>query len=142
MASSLGLIDPSTLVAMFSAALQSIQTWYQVRDSRRARNAFDNRLAEARTDPQIQQQGQTLATLIPPDILKSMSDRVWQCWTDYKETLDGGTIPEVDRAADGIKKCLCRELRRINDLNGNIPDGELRKWWNAYCNNPAKTPAR
>jgi hypothetical protein len=137
MASSQGWIDPSTLVALFSAALQSIQTWYQVRDSSRAREAFDRCLANARTDPQIQQQNQIVEALIPADILDSLVDRVRQCWTDYQETLDGGTIPEIDRATEGIKGCLCRELARIKNLNGDIPDGELRKWWNAYCNKPA-----
>jgi hypothetical protein len=110
-----------------------------VRDSRRARQAFDSRLADARTDPQVLVQGKILGAIVPADVLELMVKRVWQCWTDYKEVLDGAMTPEIDRATEGIKQCLCRELARIRDLNKGIPDGELRKWWDAYCN---KQPSR
>ena len=49
---------------------------------------------------------------------------------------DNDYLPgEIDDATEALKKCVCRELHRLQEVNGNIPHGILRNYWNQYrCN--------
>jgi len=128
------LLDPSILISIFSAALQSVQTWFQVRDSKRAADAAKLQFQHAQTDPRMRAQADLLIQLVPSEVLQLMIGRVNGCWDDYSAVLSGEFLPnEVDKATLSIKACLCRELKRIYDLNGSIPEGPLRSWWENYC---------
>jgi hypothetical protein len=133
MASSLP--DPGLIVAFFSAALQTVQTWFQVRDSETARATFQRTFAAAQSSPEVILETRNLTALIPPDILEKMTNRVMQCWSDYEQVLGPHSLPgQIDRATEGVIACICAELHRIYRLNGSIPPGQLEKWWKAYCN--------
>jgi len=128
--------DPAAIVALYSAAMQTIQTWFQVRDSRQAQQAFDERFRSARVDSEVRLQAEDLAQIVPAHILEQMAARVFRCWESYGDVLKGGFLPsEVDEATESVQACLCRELKRIYGLNGSIPPGEMRKWWKEYCVN-------
>lgn len=128
-------LDPAVIIAIFSAALQSVQTWFQVKDSKKALQAFDKRYNASNTDPQVRREADALIQTIPSDILELMAGRVIACWDGYREVLKGDYLPsEVDKATESVQSCLCRELSRIYKLTGSIPEGELRKWWDMYCN--------
>ena len=132
-------MDPALLISGVSATLDAIQTWYQVRDSRRAAAAFESRLESAQSDAQIRQQAELLASLVPVEVLHTMTERAHRCWTRYHEVLTGEFLPgEVDEATESVRKCLCRELQRIRKLNGQLPAGVLQRWWDAYCKTEAK----
>jgi hypothetical protein len=127
-------MDPTLIVTGFSAVLQATQTWLQYRDSKRAAEAFRSRITNAPKETRILQQAATLAQLVPQPILDTLGGRARKCWERYLDVLKGDFLPgEVDEATQNVKKCLCRELKRIHDLNGSIPAGDLSEWWNAYC---------
>ena len=132
------LPDPVTFIATVSAALQAVQTWLAVRDYRAAAQAGDAGFRSGATD---QQAAGELATLVPREVLADMTKRVKGCWEKYRSVLndDQEYLPdEVDNATEAVKRCICRELRRIHSLNDTVPAGDLQNWWNAYCVAPAE----
>lgn len=127
-------MDPTLVISGISALLQAVDTWVTYRDSERAAREFDVGMAQARREPSIRQQAQILTNLVPQPILDTMGARAERCWEQYRDVLEGGYLPgEVDEATRNVKACICRELRRIRDLNGALPPGDLTRWWNAYC---------
>lgn len=127
-------MEPTLIISGVSALLRAIDTWINYRDSQRAAQEFDLRMAQAQAEPAIRQQAELLATLVPQPVLDTMGDRARRCWDQYHDVLKGGYLPgEIDEATQSVKACICRELRRIHDLNGSIPPGDLSAWWNAYC---------
>ena len=84
----------------------------------------------------IRLEAEKLATLLPRDVLGILVQRVNRCWEQYHDVLrsDEEYLPdEVDKATTAVKRCICRELQRIYDLNGSIPSGIHSDWWKAYC---------
>lgn len=73
--------------------------------------------------------------IIPEPVLDLMTERVQKCWDYYQSVLSGDYLPpQVDRATNQLKFCLCQELRRIRELNAlKLPTPVLDKWWEAYC---------
>jgi len=127
-------MDPTILLSGVSATLQAIQTWIQFRDSQRAARAFESQIERAPADRSIRRQAEALASLVPAEIIDTMTARARNCWTRYHGVLTGDYLPgEIDEATVSVRRCLCRELRRIKDLNILLPDGELQRWWDAYC---------
>jgi hypothetical protein len=122
------------IISGLSAALQAIQTWYQIRDSREAARVFDTEYRLQLDSPAMKTAARRLENLVPDAILETMKQRVQSCWTRYQEVLTGGFLPgEIDEATQSLKLCVCRELRRIRELNGSLPAGILSEWWDAYC---------
>jgi hypothetical protein len=128
------IMDPTLLISGVSAALQAVQTWLEFKDSRRAAAKFEERFASAAGDVRVAREAAYLGVLVPADVLDTMIERARKCWEMYHDVLRGGYLPrEIDDATDSVKKCICRELRRIRELEGQIPDGELKRWWSQYC---------
>lgn len=127
-------MDATTFIAGISATLQAVQTWLQFRDSHRAAAQFEERFSAASTDLSVLHEAERLTSIVPPLVLNTMIERVRRCWERYHEVLLGGFLPaEIDEATEALKQCICRELKRIRELEGHIPDGELRRWWSQYC---------
>jgi len=127
-------MEPTLIISGISALVKAVDTWIKYRDSQRAAREFEARMAQAQADPALRQQAQLLATLVPKPILDTLGDRARGCWDKYHEVLKGGFLPrEVDEATANLKACICQELKRMRDLNGSIPPGDLSEWWNAYC---------
>ena len=130
------MAEPTLIIAAISAALQAVRTWLSVRDvkktNRKARTGY-KRTAGAKL---AREQGDRLEKLLPADILATMEKRIESCWEQYRTVIDpesGSTAREIDEATRDLKKCLCSELKRIHDLNGSIPAGKLRDWWEQHC---------
>ena len=128
-------VDPTLIISGFSATLQAIQTWLQFRDSRRALGMFRDRFESGPQLASIRNQARYLSTIIPQPVLDTLGDRVRRCWDKYQDVLGGDFLPgEIDEATVQVKRCLCRELKRIAELNGGrIPPGDLTDWWVTYC---------
>jgi hypothetical protein len=132
----LPLPDPQTMIAAVSAVLQAIQTWIAYRDKTASSRSFDQAFSEAHTDPKVAAEGATLSNLVPSDILGTMTGRVETCWKHFRIIIAPNSAyvdPEVDEQVEAVKRCICRELRRLYRLNRSIPPGKLSDWWNAYC---------
>ena len=128
--------DPTLIIAAISAALQAVRTWISMRDvrktDRRARTGY-RRTAEAKL---AREQGGRLKRILPADILSTIEKRIDTCWDRYRLVINpdtGSTAREIDEATQDLKRCICTELKRIYDLNGSIPAGKLREWWELYC---------
>jgi hypothetical protein len=133
-------MDPTTILAGVSALLQSIQTWYQVRDSRRASETFSGAYeitlkSHLTGRMEIFYQAEMLENIVPKPVLLTMGKRLEKCWTRYHAVLEGDFLPaEIDEATQNVKRCVCRELSRLAELTGGeIPTGILSEWWTTYC---------
>jgi hypothetical protein len=128
-------MDPNLIVATIAAALQAIDTWTTQHDRHKAAEHAKS-ITELKRLPIIDQEARVLRALVPEPILQVMTDRVQKCWTRYQEVLvdDGAYLPaEVDAATLALQRCICRELKRIRDLNGEVPAGQLARWETQYC---------
>ena len=130
------MADPATLIAAFSAAMQTIQTWLAARDARKASRKADFAYKRTYEAKLAATEGKRLSRIVPDNVLKMMEKRVMKCWEKYLDVIDPKkeTTPyEIDDATEALKNCLCEELRRIDELNRSIPAGKLRSWWENYC---------
>lgn len=77
----------------------------------------------------------TLEMLIPPYVLDTFESRIRNCWDMFNEVLvsDNGYLPgDIDHASESLGKCICRELKRLKNVNGKIPDGTMQEYWTTY----------
>jgi hypothetical protein len=135
-------VDPLSMMEIakllfsgISAASAAIGVWQRERDRKAAAKAFDEALEEQRVSNESTLAGQELAALLPPDILRQLEGRAEACWNKYRKVLgdDKEFLPdEIDNATEAVKACICRELKRIRSLNGNIPD-RWKKHWKQYA---------
>jgi len=75
-----------------------------------------------------------LQILIPESILSLFQKRITACWNDYHEILasEGEYMdPQIDRFTNALMRCICRELKRVKQLNGFIPE-QFLETWNTY----------
>jgi hypothetical protein len=98
-----------------------------------AAQAFDKTFDESRAAPETQEAAKELVRIAPAAVIKDLEARAENCWVGYRKVLGGPFLPdEIDKATVSVRACVCRELRRIHDINGGkIPD----KWcgqWVAY----------
>lgn len=128
--------DPALVIAAISAVSEAIQAWVSFKDRRRTADVLEKSAEIARSSPTVQKEAEVLSTLIPSDVFATMTQRVHRCWERYHDVVrsEGDYLPEeIDEANQAVQRCICRELKRIHDLNGYIPEGILKKWWDAYC---------
>ena len=121
------------IIAGIHATLTALDIWHRERDRVKAHLAFEQ--TSQTITPERQAEARQLGMLIPPRVLETIQARMEKCWTHYDEMLAGNDyLPQqLDEAAEQVKKCLCRELVRIQELNGEIPPGTLRRMWQLYC---------
>lgn len=126
-------MDPSILISGVSALLKAIDVWVRYRDSSRAAEAFEEEQREALLARTTVQEGAALASVVPQEILDSMTERAAKCWTRYHAMSKGNYLPEeLDDATEAVKACICRELKRLDSL-GEPLTGVLGNWWSLYC---------
>jgi hypothetical protein len=128
--------DPSVIIAAVSAALQAVQTWIKFRDSHRASRTAERAFKRTADAKLAVTQAGRLRRVVPDDVLETIEQRVETCWDRYRHIIDpetGSTPSEIDKATQVLKRCICQELHRIQELNGSIPAGKLRQWWDTYC---------
>ena len=125
-------MTPDLIVATISAGMQAIDLWINFKDRFKAREAM-KQISVIQNTPENQAEAKNLS-LIPLNLLDKFSDRVKRCFDNYEEVLnDDEYLPrEIDEATEALKRCVCRELRRLNSVNGGIPLGILQRYWNQY----------
>lgn len=128
-------MDPaSILFAGISALMSTISVWQTERDRRRAREVFESQFAEQIDASRTQRAARWLHTVAPDDVIDRLKSRAEKCWDRYRDILDKPDeyLPdEVDEATRAVKKCICRELRRIYELEGEVPE-EWQDQWDKY----------
>lgn len=131
------LYEPSVIISLVRGAMQAINFWQNQRDRIRAKEA----LKEAKTNTNNKanvEEGIKLKSLIPQSTLSKMTDRVNKCFINYEDVLnDDQYLPnEIDQATNAVIACICRELRRIEKLNGGMPTTTFQEYWEKYqCKN-------
>ena len=129
-------MTPDLIVATISAGMQAMDLWLNFRDRSKASAAMDQ-IRVIQNSPENHAEAQRLLNLVPAKILDTFSGRVNRCFNNYSDVLkDDHFLPgEVDDATKALKKCVCRELSRLREINGRIPNGILHDLWNQYrCN--------
>lgn len=123
-----------TLFAGISAAAAAAQAWYKHRDSKRAAATFDKTYEQVISSNEAASAATELVAIIPEDVIRDLEGRADNCWTGYRKVLGGDYLPdEVEHATDAVQGCVCRELRRIDKLNGSIPPRWKGQWQQYKC---------
>ena len=121
-----------TLFAGISAASAAIGTWRSSRNKQKAAAVFDATLAQVRESSVAKEAAEELVAIMPLEVIEDIEARADKCWTYYREVLRGNYLPgQVDAATASVPMCVCAELRRIKELNGEIPE-RWRGQWNQY----------
>ena len=124
----------NTLFAGISAVAAAVQAWVTYRDRHKAAEAFDSTFKRTAKSPEASAAAEELAAIIPEDVIKGLEARADSCWTGYRKVLGGDYLPdEVDKATKSVQACVCRELKRINTLNGTIPPRWQGQWDRFKC---------
>lgn len=127
-------MDPTVIIAAITATMDAIELWRKFRNKEGAQKAI-SQVESLRETEHIQEEARKLKVLIRPDILDTMENRVQTCMDRYKKILesDEDYLPEeIDKATDALLSCVCRELKRIQKVNGSLPDGILQDYWKQY----------
>ena len=128
------LMEPSLVVALVQGAMQAISFWQEQRDRIKASKALKS-VENLIDNPDVIKEQTILKSLIPERTLNLMTERVNVCFKRYDEVLDDDSsyLPaEIDKATDAVIACICRELRRIMKLNGELPTDTLKAYWEKY----------
>jgi hypothetical protein len=67
-----------------------------------------------------------LKQVIPDSVAKEIAKRVAKCWWRYQKLLEGDYLPEeVEQGTEQLKNCICKEVLRLQDLNGGeLPESD------------------
>lgn len=129
------LPDPGLIVSGISAVLQAAQTWIAYKDSKRAAEEFRLEIGRGAQSPALANAASQLS-LAPPNVVAALGTRVEECWNKYYEMLtapSGTYMPtDLDDATEAVKRCVCRELKRLKAVNGHLPPGKFTEWWRQY----------
>ena len=92
-------------------------------------------ISQNENDSNVAIEMRTIQMLAPPDTIQSFKDRIKTCWDTYNEMLGQGRqyFPsELDDAGIALQRCICREIRRLQTVNGSIPNGSFMDYWITY----------
>lgn len=89
---------------------------------------------EITNSSQILEEGLMLEGVIPNFVLVTLRGRVEVCWTDFNDAVANFNITpnQLDRYSEGLKECICRELKIIKNLNKELPTRKMQEWWDTY----------
>jgi len=123
-------------IALIAGGLQAVETWVTFRDRKQALEQFESSYLTSLNLEVPTREVTLLNEILPADVLALMVKRTENCMEKYKAVLADDTkyFPEdVDNATQAVKACVCRELRRIHELNGSLPQhGSLGAWWTQF----------
>lgn len=125
--------DIHEFIRDFNAIKAAVDEWGYSRNERRLKSILA-RGKNIAINNQLKSEADQLMELVPVTIIESIEGRVRRCWDRYEEILNSDRfLPgEIDEATEAVIKCICRELKRLLRLNGEIPSGIMRRWWNEY----------
>ena len=108
-----------------SAALQAARVWRSLRDREQTIQAHKQATQEAQRDPALRREETAIEDVLSSSVLDAMAERVAKFWSEYHGTLlDPAILPvaELDQATDELILHVFKELDRIRELHGSIPD--------------------
>ena len=114
--------------------MATISVWQKERDYKAASETFKEQFETQLTAQPTQRAAEWLSSVAPSDVIDRLKARSKKCWDRYRHILDSPEdyLPdEVDEATKAVKKCVCRELRRIFELEGKLPE-EWQEQWEQY----------
>jgi len=87
----------------------------------------------------VQREATRIVDLLPPDLVAQLTKRVLECTDKLRQVLsreDEYFIEDVEKGVLTFKRCVCRELAILLELNGRLPEGTFEEWWTLYkCRN-------
>jgi len=127
-------MEPITIIAAISGMMAAIGIWQKERDYKSTKAEYKRVYEESLHSEEIFREAEIVARLLPRKTLDILGKRVEQCWDDFDEKIDPerGRIDNPKYAEPELENCICEELRSIKRLNGTVPEGKLRNWWNNY----------
>jgi hypothetical protein len=127
-------MEPITIIAAISAMMAAIGVWQKERDYKSTKAEYKRVFEESLRSEEVFREAAIVARLLPKRTLDILGKRVEQCWDDFDKKIDPqrGRIDNPKNAEPELELCICEELRSIKRLNGTVPEGKLRNWWNNY----------
>ena len=126
------MIESIALFAGANALMAALQVFQRERDYRLARQTFHENFERNITAPETLQAANALDSVAPADVIKKLYENAKKCWDHWLESEEQPQMPGEEREVDAaVKSCVCRQLRRIIDLNGSLPE-EWRSQWDLY----------
>jgi hypothetical protein len=117
--------------------MQAISIWSNSRDRELTARNLDYFLNTALGDLNVVEEAIYVQSIVPRAVIDAFVQRTNTCWDNYLIVIKGQYLdPQIDEATQSVRLCICRELKRLYDLNGSIPPGILSTWWTQYqCEN-------
>lgn len=126
-------MDPVLVISGMSAMMAALGVWQRERDYLLTKETHARVLRESQSNPDILNEARLVASLLPERTLDLLGSRVKACWEEFDRAISpGGGVIDPASAEPKLEKCICSELRSIKRLNGSIPSGKMREWWNHY----------
>ena len=127
-------MDAITIIAAINAIMAAFGIWQKERDYKLTRNEYKRVYEESVRSEEIIAEARLVAEMLPQKTLDILGRRVEQCWGEFDEKIDPdrGAISNPKEEEPELENCICEELRSIKRLNGTVPQGKLRTWWNNY----------
>lgn len=124
------------VVSSIRNAIEAVKVWYEIKDKKRVIEKLSEQSAEeTRKEFSIQVDAHNISLLISEEILITFQKRIKECETMYIKVLDSRDDfleEQITNATNAYIKCYCRELNRINQINGFIPDGQMKRFWEQH----------
>lgn len=121
------------VTGIISVGLQVLEIW---KDGRSIKDVQDKvkQFDEITSSQNILTEGLLLEGLVPNQVLNTLKRRVEICWIDFNEVAENQNLTprQMDRYTEGLRECICRELKIIRRLNGKLPAKTMQDWWNEY----------
>lgn len=125
------------VTGVISVGLQVLQIWRETKNVAAVKSKV-NQFDEITSSQSVISEGLLLQQLIPTPVLNTLKGRVDICWTDFQDAVGNANITprQLDRYTEGLRECICRELKVIKRLNGKLPTPKMNDYWNEYeCGN-------
>lgn len=121
------------VTGIISVGLQVLQMWKEGRSVQAVQSKV-KQFDEITSSQSILTEGKLLEGLVPHAVLNTLKGRVEICWTDFNEVAGNQNLTprQMDRYTEGLRECICRELKIIKRLNGNLPTKTMQDWWDGY----------
>lgn len=121
------------ITGVLSVGFQTLNLWRETRNVIQVQDQLQQ-FNQVTNSTGIVDEGLLLESLIPTPILGTLRSRVEVCWNDFNDSVSNLNITpnQLDRYSDGLKECICRELKVIKNLNGNLPTRQMQQWWDVY----------
>lgn len=121
------------ITGVISTSLQVFQLWQEHRNVDEIQSKI-RQFDQITSSPQTIAEGQLLEGLIPTNVLNTLKGRVEICWSDFDDVMKSNNITprQIDRYTEGLRECICRELKVIMRLNGSLPTQSMQNHWKEY----------